>query len=294
MKNILPKCTSTKIASEDFHIWMPANFDDFLLELDHITSSCTGEDPLPLFRGHSNSVWTLDSTFVRTCKKILFDLPPHKNLNATIKESLVYNNVIQNLYLLKYGFIVSPGGELENIADTNNVDTWFEVMRLQQQFPEKDTPYLKGTFLLDWTKNKDVALFFANNDNDNPRMEAGAVYICDAAATGKTLIRDKKVGAILDMMFDKIKKEEPMGVPLMFYPPKQIKIERANNQQVVYFAQMDLRYSFEEIWKEKEKNDNEIIYVKLMLPKETQEDCQNYLLERGMTKEYLLPSLPPH
>ena len=302
MKNISPKCASTKILA-DIHVWIPADFNDFLVELDHIISSCFGDNPYPLFRGHSDSTWILDSTFARTCKNILFDTLAYEIPNE-IKYSLEFNNHIQILHLLKYGVFCPSTSELENVAiklspylkdvicrpheglekvaNAHDVDPWFELMKRIQQFPEEDHPYLKGSFFIDWTQSKDVALYFANYDNDSERTGDGALFICDKVITGKTLMRDKNgstitVSKILDLMSDKINKGEPTGCPVIFYPPKQIKYSREANQQVVYFAQMDLRCSLEEQWKLKEKEINELIYIKLILPEGAKNECHNYL-----------------
>lgn len=289
MKNVVPKCQSTKIGS-DSHIWMPSNFENFLLELNHLISSCSGNDPLPLFRGHTDSKWILESTFARTCKRILFNLPPHVTIIDYIRNSIEYHNVLLNLLLLKFGVLCRPSQELEDIALKDDCDAWFELMKRWQQYPEEDSPYLKGTFVIDWTKSKDVALYFANNDENKLRQGNGAVYICDAAATGKTLIKDKKVGQILDLMSDAGRKGVAMGCPLIFWPPKQIKYQRASNQKAVYFAHMDLRYSLDEIWKlQEQKLEGEYIFIKLILPNGTQEVCNKYLESQGITQEIIWP-----
>lgn len=311
MENITPKCSSTVVSSDNYHLWRPVDFKDFLVELDHIISACTGDDPCPLFRGHPDSKWLLDSTFARTCKKILFNNSADE-IPDEIKYSLEFNNAIQILHLLKYGVfrpstselanmaiqlssylggvICRPHEKLYEIANTHGTDTWFELMKRSQQFSVEDHPSLKGTFFLDWTQSKDVALYFANNDNNKQRSGDGAVYICDKVATGRTWMRDKKVADILGIILNKINKGEPMGCPLIFFPPTQMKYLREANQQVVYFAQMDLRCSLEEVWELQEKNHNDgFIYIKLILPDGTQKECHDYLLNRNITKEFILP-----
>ncbi len=256
-----------------------------MAELEHIIASCSGEDPLPLFRGHSDYKWLLDSTFARTCKRILFQLPPDVKLSEYVKASVVYHRTLLNLLLLKFGTLVRPTQELDAAEVEHGIDAWFELLRRFQQFPEEDHPYLRGTFILDWTKSKDIALFFANQD----RKGDGALWICDAAATGKTR-PVKKVGEILDLMNKIGNSGEALGSPLIFYPEKQIRQERANNQDAVYIAQMDLRYDLSDIWRAQEaERSDECIYVKLVLPSGTQDEVTKYLLNKGITESWIYP-----
>lgn len=53
MRIVQPKLKSTE-HSDDLREWVPSSFDSFLIELDHIISSCEGKDPAPLFRGQTN------------------------------------------------------------------------------------------------------------------------------------------------------------------------------------------------------------------------------------------------
>jgi hypothetical protein len=282
MNKITPLFQSTK-NGVDSHEWIPTSFENFLLELGHITKACSGNNPLPLFRGHADSAWLLDSTFVRTCKKRLFDVPAHSKITDSIRDSVVYHMALLNLLLLKFSILAQPGQELKRLECEHGIDAWFELLRKCQQYPEDDHPQFKGTFVLDWTKSHDVALFFANKD----RTGDGAIWVCDAVATGKTL-QTMKVESILDLMHEKGNAGNSLGVPLIFYPTKQIKQERANNQQAVYLAQMELRYDFAEMWAAQEKKD-EYIFVKLILPAGTQEDCSEYLLKKGITETWIFP-----
>jgi len=282
MNKITPLCQSTMIGI-DPHEWIPTSFEDFLLELGHITKACSGNNPLPLFRGHADRAWLLDSTFVRTCKKKLFDVPAHSKIADSIRQPIVYHMVLLNLLLLKFGILAQPSLELKRLEEEHDIDAWFELIKRCQQYPEEDHPQFKGTFVLDWTKSQDVALFFLNKD----RTGDGAIWICDAPATGKTL-QTIKVEAILDLMHEKGNVGNALGVPLMFSPKKQIKQQRANNQQAVYIAQMELRYDLAEMWAAQEKQD-EYIFIKLILPAGTQEYCSAYLLKKGITEAWIFP-----
>jgi len=86
-------------------------------------------------------------------------------------------------------------------------------------------------------------------------------------------------------------KGKPLGIPLLFSPSKQISSVRANNQQAIYFTQMDLRYDFATLWELQEEDLNgERIFVKLVLPQGTQVSLNTYLKERGVNaSSYIYP-----
>jgi hypothetical protein len=281
MKTPTPDCSDT-IVDRDHHVWIPRSFSDFLIELNHLTIQCAGEDPLPLFRGHAESRWLLESTIARSCKRFILGLGPFSKIPKRIQESIDYHRVVLNILLLKYGVIVRPDNE-----DDQHIDSWYELMREFQQYPERDLLHFRGTFFLDWSKLSDVALFFANLNREGD----GALWICDAVATGKTL-QIKQVGQILDLMDKLCNKDKPdaAGCPLIFHPPMQTPDERVRRQQAVYIAQMDLRIDLASIWIEQEANAlSEQIFVKLILPYGTQDECNNYLMSKGITDTWLFP-----
>ena len=140
--------------------------------------------------------------------------------------------------------------------------------------------------MLDWTKSSDIALYFANDN----RKGDGAVYICDATATGKTL-QIIPVGEIIEKMNEDGNAGKALGIPLMFHPANQILNQRAKNQQAIYFAQMELRVDLETIWREQEKGlAGETIVLKLVLPSGTESEVKEYLLGKGITSEFLYPN----
>ena len=286
MKIITPSCPNTKVIGK--HTWVPHDFDDFMLELGHNIAACSGDDPSPLFRGHIKNEWLLDSTFVRTCKSKLFNIEPHLKLEKRIVDSFQYHQVLMSLLLFKFEVLVNfpPLGNFVNLEDVQEMDELFEGMKYFQQYPERDHPRFPGTFFIDWSKSKDVALYFLNESRDTD----GALWICDAVATGKTL-QTIKVRDILDKMIEASNEGQAPGCPLMFHPPKQLHSQRANNQEAVYFAQMDLRYDLADIWSSQEEatDMDERIFMKLILPDGTQEKCRKYLLEIGMTSDFIFP-----
>ena len=106
-------------------------------------------------------------------------------------------------------------------------------------------------------------------------------------ATGKTL-QVIKVAEILKKMDELGRSDNSLGVPLLFYPKKQLAHKRAKNQDPVYIAQMDLRVDLSEVWANLDKPD-ERIFTKLILPAGTNEECLQYLEDRGMNREFLFP-----
>jgi hypothetical protein len=78
----------------------------------------------------------------------------------------------------------------------------------------------------------------------------------------------------------------PADVP----PPVQIACKRANNQEAIYFAQMDLRFDLEDQWRLRESElVDETILVKLILPAGSEVTVAKYLVDRGITDSFLFP-----
>lgn len=298
---VSPICTDTFITS-DPHVWIPRDFSDFIRELENIVKS--SKKHLLVFRGHSEHKWLLECTFVRNCKKALLGIEPYMRPSEEIRNSVEYNQALFSLFLLKFDLLVIPSEELKQVAQQyqNQIDPHFELFKRYQQYPKEDKCAIKGTFFLDWSEKEDVALFFANYDSGDywvrTRQTDGALFICDATATGKTFMRTngneaRKVKEIVELMVEAQKAGRAFGCPLLFHPPMQIRNDKANNQAAVYFAQMDLRYDLEEIWYLQERDlfdkESEFIYLKLILPYEAQSDCAQYLHERKITHAFLFP-----
>lgn len=299
MQKILPICSDT-IVDVDPHEWIPRNFEDFLKELEHIINSCEAEKPH--FRGHADSRWLLESTFVRTCKKLLLNMEPHIRPSEEIQESREYYQSLFALFLLKYDLLVKSDPKYKEnkiLEGTHDIDALFDLMRYYQQYPEKDIFHPKGTFFLDWSqKGPEVGLFFANFDSDEHhiknRKTNGVLFICDQPVTGKTLMKQEtgeaiRVEEIINRMVEALNENKRAGCPILFYPPNQKFIKRANNQDVVYWAQVDLGYDLEYIWKLQEKNldKNQYIFMKLILPYESKNECAEYLITQKITHSYL-------
>jgi len=282
MKNPKPSCPVTKV-NDRGHTWLPCSFPDFLQELDHLATLCTGTSPLPLYRGQADRTWMLESTLARSCKKFILGLDPSDQIGQRVQESVDYHRVVLNILLLKFGVIMRPPNE----NDAGH-DAWHELMRDLQQYPKRDHHHFQGTFYLDWTRSPDVAIFFTNLD----RRGDGALWVCDAGATGQTL-QEKQVGEILNLMNQRCNKlyPDPPGCPLFFHPEPQTPNQRALRQQAEYVAQMDLRYDLARVWssQETDRSTGDQIYVKLILPNGTQQECSSYLMRKGMTESWLFP-----
>ena len=287
MKQPAPACPQTVI-DQRTREWIPRSFDDLLIELRQLQQQFNTKDQLLVFRGHRKREWLLDSTFVRSCKMVLFNLKEHERFSMRLANSLNLHFALLNLFLFKYGILAHPSEELNNLT-AQGIDPWFEYMKRVQQHPDEgqDGPFcLKGTNILDWTSSSDVALYFANEN----RRGDGAVFICDSTATGKTL-QVLPLGSILEKMDRDGNAGQALGIPLMFHPRHQILNQRAKNQQAIYFAQMELRVDMEMIWHEQEKElKNETIFIKLILPHGTESQVQEYLSGKGLTADFLFPN----
>ena len=103
---------------------------------------------------------------------MLFDMKPEEGYSPRLTQSGDLNAALCSVLLLKFGTVLEPSAELiaELIAveAEHGVDAWFELMKRYQQYPEEDTPVLRGTNFLDWTRSSDVALYFANENRDGP------------------------------------------------------------------------------------------------------------------------------
>jgi len=281
--NIEPKHTTTQKISDS--VWKVSSLEGLLEELSQISDYGVKTDSLMLFRGHKDKKWFIDSTFVRSFKTTLFGILPHERLTSRITESKELHLSILNLFLLKFGVLCRPSKELEDKSVELELDSWFEFMKRTQQYPEEDGFFLKGTNLIDWSLSGDVAMFFANDERDCD----GALFICDATATGST---HQKVpfGEILELMDKKGNGGSKLGIPLLIQPPKHIANPRPQNQEVVYFAQMDMRYDLEAIWQQySRENGGKRIILKIIMPLNLTSEICAYLSDKGIDQKYIYP-----
>lgn len=265
--------------------WWPKTFDAFVAELEHLKRNAETANSLLLFRGHSKRNWRLDSSFVRAIKSSLFKADPEYGFSDRLRDTAELNTTLSSLLLLKFGTIVVPSAELVRVAESEGIDPWFELMKRYQQYPNEDLAPFGGTNLVDWSKSSDIALYFANE----ARNGAGAIFVCDATATGKTL-QAILVEAVLGKIQEQITRRESNGVPLLFSPLRQIAYQRAKNQQAVYFAQMDLRIDLSEHWRIQEQAaPHEAIVLKIILPEGSERSCDRYLASKGIDSSFIYP-----
>jgi len=143
--------------------WIQASFPEFLEEAEHVQRHCEQLDHLALYRGHRERKWLLDSTFARWCKQQVFGIDPWQNIGSDeFRLSKNHQQILLNLFFLKFDFLARPSDELFALEDQHGIDPWFEFMKRIQQYPEEDHPHLKGSFILDWTRNIDVGIYFTN------------------------------------------------------------------------------------------------------------------------------------
>lgn len=285
MKLSGPKLNRTGIGNVPWE-WISKTFDDFLEECANVSSLGNDLGHLMLFRGQRDRKWLLDSTFTRSCKQKVFGIDPWQKLKfEDFRLSEQHQQILLNLFFFKFEFVARPSQELKRLEEIYGIDPWFEFMKRIQQYPEEDTSHLKGSFILDWTQNADVGIYFANSS----RQGEGALWIADVTATGKTL-QVLKVQEILHKMVEAGSRNESLGIPLIFHPKKQLAQKRAANQEPVYIAQMDLRADLSEVWDNLEtQRRGENILLKMILPAGTEDDCAGYLTHKGMTTSFIFP-----
>jgi hypothetical protein len=290
MQIMRPKLKST-MHSDDFREWAPSSFESFLGELDYIISCCEGVDPAPLFRGQINYEWNVDSTFARNCIQHIFNISNYLKLNVKIRQTVAFHRALASLLLLKFGTVCKPSMESFEREKTEDIDSWFELLKNLQQYPEKDY-FIKGTFLVDWSRSQDIALYFTVYENKGKTRTIssghGALWICDSVATGKTL-QLKKLGEILSLM----SKEEFLNgnrtFPLIFHPQRQTSQRRSADQLPVYIAQMDFRYDLADLWAPYENENKKKVFIKLILNENLKNSASEYLKKKGVTEDLVYP-----
>lgn len=284
MKALKPVHSDTRTNART-HEWLPASFDGLFAELESLNQRAAADQRLLLYRGHRRREWRLDSTFVRSVKTKMFGMEAHDGFSARLRDSGDLNSALTSLLLFKFGTLLGPSKELRKAEADHDLDAWFELMKRYQQYPKEDIPAPAGTNFLDWSQSSDVEPYFANDE----RVGEGAIFVCDATATGKTL-QIVPVIDILNKIRDQFMRGQPNGAPLLFSPPRQIANQRAKNQQAIYFAQMELRLDMLEAWRLQEaEQPNETIIVKLILPEGSEADVANYLKEQGIVVSLMYP-----
>jgi hypothetical protein len=289
MNIISPKLKSTRY-SPDLREWEPVSFDNLLIELEHIIKSCYGSDPFVLFRGQPNCEWLLDSTFVRNCIQRIFGVSDYLQLNPQIRHAVEFHKAIVSLLLLKFGAVWRPSKEAFEHEKTEDIDPWFELLKNLQQHPERDY-FIKGTFLIDWTQSKDIALYFATFEGRGSQRhitaDHGAIWVYDAISTGNVL-QVKKLGEILQLMAKREFLEGNKTFPLIFHPKRQTLQPRSVSQLPVYVSQMDFRYDLADIWATYENNKRKV-FVKIIINENIKRRIADYLESNNISEDKVYP-----
>lgn len=284
MKALKPVRSSTRVHSASGE-WLPSSAADLLAELDYLSQRAADDKRLLLYRGQRRREWRLDSTFVRAVKTKVFGMEEHHGFSARLRDSGDLNFALTGLLLFKFGTLLDPSEELRKAAADHGLDAWFELMKRYQQYADDDISPPAGTNFLDWSQSRDVALYFANEQ----RVGEGAIFVCDATATGKSQ-QIVPVEEILKKIREQLVRGQPNGAPLLFCPPRQITSPRAKNQQAVYFAQMELRLDMLEAWRLREAlQPDETIILKIVLPQGSEAEIAGYLEEKGLVESFIYP-----
>ena len=283
---ILPINPTTHVCG---HEWIPSSFSAFIQELDRIVSMGKKQNYCMLFRGHSNQQWLLDSTFVRSIKQNIIGIEPKLKVIKSYRHSLEYQRLLVSLLIFKFAVATKPSQDLETLTG-KGIDPLFEWMKRIQQYPKEDVTKISGTFLIDWTKNEKVAMYFASEDY-NKSYNDGTLFIANLSETGKVLHKNKNLEDILSIYKKAYLADQPLGITLIFFPKKQIECKQADNQEVVYIAQMDMRVDLFEIWEKYEIENKKQVILKLRLPHRLKEECCNWLESNGITKKFLFPKI---
>jgi hypothetical protein len=284
MKNVTPRFKTTE-TSADMREWAPSSFDNLLREVELISGTCDGDDPITLYRGHVDHQWKLDCTLVRTLLSREFSLEPYPR-------PVSFHTKVVDILLEKFGKFWNPSREALEKESSHGIDPWFELMKRFQQYADEDTKPM-GTFLIDWTTDQNIALYFATYVGRGAsrvfRASSGALWICDPVPTGKVL-QTKKLGEILPLMHaDAFRIAANHSVPLILHPEKQTRMLRANRQKPVYVSQMDYRWDLADIWAGIENASSSIIFKKIILTEIMLGDCVAYLRQQGIDEGNVYP-----
>jgi hypothetical protein len=99
MKPISPKYKDTYVNCKT-NEWIPKTFESFIGEIEHLASICNSAGSLPLYRGHRERNWLIDSTFARSFKATIFGLSAGEKLNEYVLNTRELHSSVLNLFLL--------------------------------------------------------------------------------------------------------------------------------------------------------------------------------------------------
>lgn len=288
MEEFQPTSPTTKVFSTPMDwAWKPDSFENCLRELEHAAAVLSRSNHLILYRGQRDRSWLIDSTIARSLKQNWLRTPLDHQFDKRAQNTFELHRLLVSAVLWKFGNVIGPNPELLALEQQDQgLDSWFELMKRLQQYPEKEKDWegLPGTPLVDWSLSPDIGLFFANRHRTS--SQSGAVFIVDATEIGPIQMTIK-VTEILRILEKTLHDRSP-GLPLLFCPPKQIMMLRANRQSTRYFAHMDLRYDLSEIWRIHEQSIRKRILLRIILPTGTDAAIANYLHQKGLDESFVM------
>ena len=115
-------------------------------------------------------------------------------------------------------------------------------------------------------------------------------FFLDATATGK-VPQTKSVEEILKTveagLYDQLR-----SLPLLFSPSKQTHMARAKVQKAQHFAQMDMRFDLEGVWRMLKLSFGRRVLLKIILPAGSNDLFSNYLQNKDLTEQFVIPDEP--
>jgi hypothetical protein len=275
--------------------WSPTSLESLINELDIISETAEQNNSLILFRGQTQKEWPIDSTFVRNCIPVLFNIDDYTKLPTGIRHRSTFHRAVASLLLMKFDQIIKPSQEAYEKEESHGIDPYFELLKNVQQYPEKylESPYIKGTNYIDWTYGPDIALYFAIFSGIGKQRKVssndGALYVYDASSTGN-IHQTIKMQQVFDNMtsYDFLNGEG--ALPLMLHPQKQTLQNRASKQKPVYITQMNFSFSLSEVWEQYEKVNETKVFLKIVINEKLKSEVANYLDSKGVTELHVYPN----
>jgi hypothetical protein len=285
MKNVTPKFKTTE-TSPDMREWVPSSFDNFFREVEYLVGNCDGADPIPLYRGHADYQWKLDCTLVRTLLAVEYTYAP------PYPRPVSFHTKVVDILLEKFGKFWQPSSEAFEKELRHGIDPWFELMKRFQQYTEEDSEP-KGTFLIDWTTDWNIALYFATYTGRGTlralRASPGALWIWDPVSTEKVL-QTKRLEEILSLLrADAFRIAANHSAPLILHPEKQTRMLRSVGQKPVYVSQMDYRCDLADVWAGIENASSSVVFKKIILADTLLQECATHLRQQGIGEDTVYP-----
>ncbi len=292
-----PSLPSTSISSDGFE-WRPTTFSNCLIELEHIqnvVSECC------YFRGQRLSNRLLDSTFARKMKERRGVKDVHRysmehQSNIALQHELGSEllNTLYSVPILR-SFLSEDAPPF--IVGGHPIDMLFQYHIHVQQNP-KDPNLIEfttlGTNFLDFSLNWKIGLFFANRHRS--QADDGAIFVVHQRNLGpvfhpgETPFRDTIL--MLKQAIEQGPAQEYSGLPRLPWPNAHLNNTsdpKPKRQEAIYIAQMDFRKDLELSWKELYAQTKKQTYLKIVIPKSTDDAANAFLPSQNFSEEFLFP-----